>query len=153
MKKVLILEDNMDLAETYKKRFFGVAEVVAVDNLIAFDEQLFDLHGIERYDRVIIDLAIPLVDLNLEDLLEMIPEMHEDVTRLKGTIPLFGWDYFRYKILENPENSKYVSKFVIISGHGDMFREYLECNKIQLNIEIIDKTDSDLSEKLLELLR
>ena len=151
MKKYLVLEDNADFAQSYKMRLSGIADVVAVDNLVTFDERLFDYPGLDVFDKVIVDLAIPLGDLSMDDLLGELPQMSPNVTMLNGKIPLLGWDYFYNKIMQNKVCRQNMNKFVIISGHVTLFMEYLKKNKINLQTKIIDKADPDLARKLVSL--
>jgi len=136
------------------------------DTITGLHEELYDDNGFytykgyEKYDFVVIDLAISMPSLTKAEICEHIKELNiPEVPMLcEADIPLWGLDYYKHVIAVRPETRKMVEegRVILFSGHAAKIREkglYNEKDPIYVNTRLIDRGVGDSTTELVELIK
>ena len=156
--RVLYLEDRQigrDNIDDYNQERH---EIDFVDTITAFDEFLYEMNGYEKYDAVVIDLAIDMPLLTKDDIVNRIPELNRDEipTKCIGiTIPLYGLDYFKYVIAVRPETENMLKdgRVLFFSGHAKKAKNrglYDENMEIFKHTKMFDRAERGTTKALFE---
>jgi len=156
MLKILYLDDRREAHNNLKQEIGR--DVVCVEDLITFDEWLYDDEGYKKYDLVILDLALELSgDIKLDDLRDEISELCSDdvPTYCEARIPLIGFDYFNLVINTRAETRRMLDegRIVLLSGHVVKLSEKEIFTKQKYpNVTLLDRGKKSSYVELLQII-
>jgi len=156
---ILYIEDNRE-AQTNIRRVVDTSHrIVYTEDLLTFDERLYDEEGFNTYDFLILDLALAMPgDITLDDLREAIPEFGPTYTPTycEAYIPLIGFDYFNLVVNKRDETKAMVNegRVVLLSGHAKKLRdkEIFTQQKFP-NVTLIDRGEKGAYNELLKIIK
>lgn len=118
----LLLEDEGEFAKSVVDSLYPHI-VEWADNLIDFNSLLYEDPKVRAYDLVFLDLHLDIPDSHLELLLGEVPQMKDFTACTVRSIPLYGLDYFKAKVLTDSTTKDIAKeKFVLLSGHARIVR-------------------------------
>ena len=145
--KLLFLEDEEEFRDAFC-RTYSEHTIDNTDDIILFDNYLYEKPGIDSYNFIIMDLHIALKDLDQDSFFEVCA-IDGDAARFTPTssalslsISLYGWDYFVQKVMRHRRSRDLAkSRFVFISGQYAIIKEkkLLEKNEVPSD-HLLDKS-------------
>jgi len=154
--KVLYIESHEDGRKVFREWAKDQYDVTIVEDLIDLDELLYNRKGYDKYDALVIDLALSKAHgITIEDYCDEIPEFQDiNFTNASGSITLLGFDYFKYVVLTRPETDSMVKdkRVVLLSGHAKIVRrDNIFTDSEFPHTELIDRADRQSMDKLAEI--
>jgi len=157
MKKILWLEDDIDVVAAVINAFRDKCDFTVVDNFFELSGRLFENPGVEEYDMVILDLTIETPGIPLATYMRKIPQMFQDkngdscdATVVSG-IALLGLDYYERIVCTDKRFQDCKNcKFVLMTGHGLLLERYGIIDR--LDVKVVKKRGKGSFEELSEVL-
>lgn len=122
--RILYLDDDEQAIEVFTHRLKEIyrvkIEVIAVDNLVSFDDMLQE--DARSFDGIVMDLGLAdPVDIPKDEYEIWLCEKGlQNPTRLKRSIPVVGWDYFNRVMREQDATKDRLDTVLIKTGYADL---------------------------------
>ena len=150
--RILLLEDEIQTIEALKNQFSSFAKIEDTDDLLKFDEMLYESPGAANYDIILMDLRLESFFLPQEILREFLPNLVEKSLTLINGIPLIGWDYYVRMLLVQPATMLLKEKIYLLTGHAKLL-ERLGYARIVPDGHLLDKADEEIFKRLQRIIK
>jgi len=124
MKKILWLEDEIDVIDAVCDSFQGKCEFAVVNNLFELQRQLYKDPGVETFDLVLLDMSIASPGISIRTYKRKMPQLFEDEqgnyleASSYANLPMIGFDYYKRIVCVDKKFADIkFNKFMLMTGH------------------------------------